>query len=162
MKKQSRIASVLLAFFLTVGGLALMVMLVYVAGNSVGRALFRSPLMGTIEITGLAGVVVVSVAIAFVEREKSNVVVDAVTATLPRRARRLLDAAMLLLSLGAVAFLLYAVVRDAFASLAAREPTLTLSVPIGPFKLVWAAGLFGSWLFMLKHFIEAVREGVSR
>jgi TRAP-type transport system small permease protein len=162
MKQHSRAASVLLGFFLTIGGLGLMVMMAYVVGNCIGRALFRTPIMGTIEIAGVAGAVVVSVAVAFAERENSNVVVDIVTASLPPRPRSILNALMLLLSLAGVAFLLYAVIGDAIASLVAKETTLTSGIPIGPFRLVWAAGLMGSWLFLLKHFIDVVRRAVRR
>ena len=162
MSQRSRAASVLVGFFLTIGGLALMVMMVYVVGNCIGRALFRIPIMGTIEIAGVAGALVVSVAVAFAEREKRNVVVDIVTESLSPRPRSILDALMLLLSLGAVAFLLYAVIDDGIASFAAKETTLTTGIPIGPFKLAWAAGLVGSWLFLLKRLIDAVRRTVER
>lgn len=162
MKQGSRTSSVLIGFSLTIGGLALMVMMVYVVGNCVGRALFRIPIMGTIEIAGVAGAFVVSVAVAFVEREKSNVVVDIVTGSLPPRARNILNTLMLLLSLAGVAFLLYAVINDMVASFATKEATLTAGIPIGPFKLAWAAGLAGSWLFLLKHLIDATRRGVKR
>ena len=162
MRQHSRAASVLVGFFLTIGGLALMVMMVYVVGNCIGRALFRIPIMGTIEIAGLAGAIVVSVAVAFAEREKSNVVVDIVTESLPPRPRSILDALMLLLSLGAVAFLLYAVIRNGIASLAAKETTLTTGILLGPFKLVWAAGLVGFWLFLLNRLTDAVRRAVKR
>jgi TRAP-type C4-dicarboxylate transport system permease small subunit len=161
MRQHSRASSVLVGFFLTIGGLALMVMMVYVVGNCIGRALFRIPIMGTIEIAGMAGAIVVSVAVAFAEREKSNVVVDIVTESLPSRSRSILDALMLLLSLGAVAFLLYAVIGSGITSFVAKETTLTTGIPIGPFKLAWAAGLFASWLFLLKYFIDAVRRTVK-
>jgi TRAP-type C4-dicarboxylate transport system permease small subunit len=162
MKQQSRAASVLVGSFLTIGGLALMVMMVYVVGNCVGRALFRTPILGTIEIAGMAGAIVVSVAVAFAEREKRNVVVDIVTESLSPRPRSILDALMLLLSLGAVAFLLYAVIDDGITSFAAKETTLTTGIPIGPFKLAWAAGLVASWLFLLKYLIDAVRRTMNR
>jgi TRAP-type C4-dicarboxylate transport system permease small subunit len=162
VKQGSRTSSVLIGFSLTIGGLALMVMMVYVVGNCVGRALFRIPIMGTIEIAGVAGAFVVSVAVAFVEREKSNVVVDIVTGSLPPRARNILNTLMLLLSLAGVAFLLYAVINDMVASFATKEATLTAGIPIGPFKLAWAAGLAGSWLFLLKHLIDATRRRVEK
>jgi TRAP-type C4-dicarboxylate transport system permease small subunit len=162
MKQHGRVVSVLVGFFLTIGGMALMVMMVYVVGNCVGRALFRIPIMGTIEIAGVAGAIVVSVAIAFAERERSNVVVDIVTESMPPRPRSMLDALTLLLSLGAVAFLLYAVIGNGIASFVDKETTLTTGIPIGPFKLAWAAGLVGSWLFLLKYFIDAVRRTVKR
>jgi TRAP-type transport system small permease protein len=162
MKQHSRAASALVGLFLTIGGLALMVMMVYVVSNCIGRALFKIPIMGTIEIAGVAGAIVVSVAVAFAEREKSDVVVDIVTEILPPRPKRILDALMLLLSLGAVAFLIYAVIDDGIASFAAKETTLTSGIPLGPFKFVWAAGLIGVWLFLLKYLIEAVRGTVKR
>ncbi len=43
MNQHRRPTSLLVTFSLAIGGLALMVMMLYVVGNCVGRALFRMP-----------------------------------------------------------------------------------------------------------------------
>jgi TRAP-type C4-dicarboxylate transport system permease small subunit len=162
MKQQSKFNSFLLGFFLTIGGIALMVMMVYVFGNCAGRALFKTPIMGTIEIAGLAGAVVVSIAVAFAEREKSNVVVDIITEALPSRPKSILEALMLILSLAALTAMIYAVIEDGIESIATKDASITLGVPLGPFKFVWAGGIIGSWIFMFKHLMEALKKAVKK
>ena len=68
----SKLGHVMIKVLLAVGGIALMVMMTIVVGNSIGRALFRTPIFGTIEIAGLAGVVLVAATVGFAAREHRN------------------------------------------------------------------------------------------
>jgi TRAP-type C4-dicarboxylate transport system permease small subunit len=147
---------------LVVGAVALMVMMVIVVGNSVGRAFFRTPILGTIEIAGLAGVIVVAAAVGFTEREQRNVVVDVVANRFKPRMRALADALTLFLSLGAVAFMFWAILKDALNSVTTHEITLTTGVFTAPFKFIWAIGVIILFLFLLQHMIEAVRKKGKR
>jgi TRAP-type C4-dicarboxylate transport system permease small subunit len=133
-------------------------MMVIVVGNSLGRSLFKTPIFGTIEIAGLAGVIVVAVAVGFAEREQSNIVVDVVANRFTPRTRALADAFTLFLSVGAVAFLLWAIFNDALHSLTMREITLTTGVLTTPFKFTWAIGVLILCLFLLQHMIEVFRR----
>ena len=147
---------------LVVGAVALMIMMVIVVGNSLGRSLFKTPIFGAIEIAGLAGVVVVAVAVGFAERERSNVVVDVVAIRFTPRIRAIVDAFTLFLSLGAVAFLLWAVFRDALNSVTRREIALTTGIFTAPFKFTWVIGIIVLCLFLLQHMIEAIRRWGKR
>jgi TRAP-type C4-dicarboxylate transport system permease small subunit len=137
-------------------------MMVIVVGNSLGRALFKTPIFGAIEIAGLAGVVVVAVAVGFAERERSNVVVDVVAIRFTPRIRAIVDAFTLFLSLGAVAFLLWAVFRDALNSVTRGEIALTTGIFTAPFKFTWVIGIIALCLFLLQHTIEAIRRWGKR
>lgn len=162
MSFYSKLSQVIIRVLLVVGAVALMVMMVIVVGNSLGRALFRTPIFGTIEIAGLAGVVVVAGAVGFAEREHRNIVVDTAANRFTPRTRALADAFTLFLSLGAVAFLFWAVFNNALRSLTIREATLTTGVFIAPFKFTWAIGIIILCLFLLQHMIEAIRKGGKR
>ena len=154
----SKLSHVVIKVLLVVAGVALMGMMVIVVGNSLGRALFKMPIFGTIEIAGLAGVIVVAVAVGFAEREQSNIVVDVVANRFTPRTKALADAFTLLLSVGAVAFLLWAIFKDALHSLTMREITLTTGVLTTPFKFTWAIGAIILGLFLLQHMIEVFRR----
>ncbi len=158
----SRLSHVVVRVLLVVASVALMIMMVIVAGNSVGRALFRKPIFGTIEIAGLAGVIVVAVAVGFAELEQRNVVVDVVANRFKSRTRAMADAFTLFLSLGAVAFMLWAIFNDALNSAAVGEITLTTGILTAPFKFIWSIGVIILGLFLLKHLIEAIRKGGKR
>jgi TRAP-type C4-dicarboxylate transport system permease small subunit len=154
----SKLSHIVIKVLLVVAGVALMGMMVIIVGNSLGRALFKVPIFGTIEIAGLAGVIVVAVAVGFAEREQSNIVVDVVANRFTPRIKALADAFTLLLSVGAVAFLLWAIFKDALHSLTMREITLTTGVLTTPFKFTWAIGAIILCLFLLQHMIEAFRR----
>ena len=158
----SKLSHVVIRVFLVVASVALMVMMVIVVGNSVGRALFRKPIFGTIEIAGLAGVVVVAAAVGFAELEQRNVVVDVVANRFKSHTRAIADAFTLFLSLGMVAFMLWAIFNDALNSVAVREITLTTGILTAPFKFIWAIGVIILCLFLLQHMIEAIRKGGKR
>jgi TRAP-type C4-dicarboxylate transport system permease small subunit len=162
MEFYSKLSQVITTVLLVIGGIALVVMMAIVVGNSIGRALFRTPIFGAIEIAGLAGVVVVACAVGFTERERRNVVVDVVAHRLKPRIRALADAFTLFLSLGAVAFLFWAVFNNAIRSLTIREVTLTTGVFTAPFKFTWAIGVIILCLFLLQHMIEVIRKRGKR
>jgi TRAP-type C4-dicarboxylate transport system permease small subunit len=155
----SKLGDVIIKVLLVVASVALMVMMVIVVGNSLGRAFFKTPIFGTIEIAGLAGVIVVAVAVGFAQWEQRNVVVDVVANRFTPRTREIADAFTLFLSLGAVAFMFWAIFNDALNSVAVREIALTTGIPTFPFKLTWAIGVIILCLFLLQHMIETIRKG---
>jgi TRAP-type C4-dicarboxylate transport system permease small subunit len=155
----SKLSHVIIRVFLVIGAIALMVMMVIVVGNSLGRAFFRTPIWGTIEIAGLAGVIVVAAAVGFAEWEQRNIVVDVVANRFKPLTRTIADTFTLFLSLGAVAFMLWAIFNDALNSLRIREIALTTGVITAPFKFTWAIGIIILCLFLLQHMIETVRKG---
>lgn len=144
--------------FLSIGVISLMIMMLIVVGNCLGRALFRTPIFGTIEIAGLAGVFVVAIAIGFTEREQRHVTVDVLANRFKPQLRSIIDSITLLLSLVAVAFLLWAIFKDALNSAITREITLTTGMITSPFKFTWAIGITILWLFLLQHLSKALRK----
>ena len=135
---------------------AVVAMMAIVVANIIGRIFFRSPITGTMELAGFAGVIVVAVAVGFAERERRNIVVDIVAKHFPPRLRIVTDAVTFFLSLGAVGLLFWAVADSALESLAQKETTLTLSVSLFPFRVVWAGGLLFLWGLLLRHLIQAL------
>jgi TRAP-type C4-dicarboxylate transport system permease small subunit len=154
----SRFVGVMRAVLLVIGAISLVIMMVVVVGNSVGRALFGTPILGTIEIAGLGGAIVVAAAVGFTAREKGNISVDLLMSRLRPRTRAFFDAVTYFLSLSGVLFLLYAVVRDAFGTLKAKEATVTMESPVAPFKLAWAAGILIVACFLIAHLVTAIRK----
>ena len=157
MKFFSKFGRIVGAALCVIGAIPLMIMITIVTGNSVGRALFRTPITGTIEIAGLAGVIVVAAAVGFTARERANVAVDVLMTRLKPKTKRVFDSVTSALSLGAVLFLLYAVILDAFKSVKLQDVTMTMSIPTSPFKFTWAAGVFILACFLVVHLIRAIR-----
>jgi TRAP-type C4-dicarboxylate transport system permease small subunit len=157
MKFFSKFGRIVSAALCVIGAIPLMIMMIIVTANSLGRALFRTPLSGTIEIAGLAGVIVVAAAVGFTARERGNVAVDILMSRLKPKAKRMFDTVTSILSLGAVVFLLYAVTLDAFKSLKLKEVTMTMNFPTSPFKSAWAAGVLILACYLLVHVIRTIR-----
>lgn len=153
--KYSRLVS---AALLVIGAIPLIIMMAVVTANSLGRAIFRAPITGTIEIAGLAGVIVVAAAVGFTARERANVAVDVLLSQLKPGAKRILDVVTLFLSFAAVCFLLYAIILDALKSFRTEEVTMMMSFPTPLFKFAWAGGIFVLACFLLVHLATAIRK----
>jgi TRAP-type C4-dicarboxylate transport system permease small subunit len=154
----SKLSNLIIRVFLVIGAIALMIMMVIVVGNCLGRAFFRTPIWGTIEIAGLAGVIGVAAAVGFAEREHRHIVVDVVTNRFTPCIRAIADTFTLFLSLGAIGFMLWAIFNDALNALRIREITLTTGVITAPFKFTWAIGIIVLFLFLLQHLAETLRK----
>ena len=156
--KSSTLTKFVLNPLLVIAGIALISMMTVITVNVFGRLFFHAPLLGAIEIGGLAGVVLIAISLFYTEKEQRNVYVEALVMHLPTRIRSLVDAAMRLLSLAAVALLFWAAFEDAMFSAQFNEPTLVLGIYTSPFKFVWALGLLILCLYLLKNIYTAIRK----
>jgi TRAP-type C4-dicarboxylate transport system permease small subunit len=158
MRFPSKYGRFVSAALLVIGAIPLIIMMIVVTANSLGRAIFKIPVTGTIEIAGLAGVIVVAAAVGFTARERANVAVDVLLSQLKPRAKRILDIGTLFLSFAAVCFLLYAIIIDALKSFRMEEVTMMMSFPMPFFKFAWAGGVFILACFLLVHLITTIRK----
>jgi TRAP-type C4-dicarboxylate transport system permease small subunit len=147
MKSPSRLDRILSATLLVIATVPLIIMMVIVTAVT-----------GAIEIAGLAGAVLVSASVGFTAREKGNVAVDILVTRLKPRVRAAFDAVTFLLSLGGVCLLLYAVILNAFKSIRLQDVTMTLDLPIPPFKFAWAAGIFILACYLALHLTTSIRK----
>ena len=141
---------------------ALMVMMLTVVANIIGRIFFKSPVMGTLEVAGFCGVVFVSAAIGLAQRERRNIYVDIVVQRFSARWRQISDSFTYFLSLIAVGILCWAITDSAIEALVDNDVTITLSVKTFPFRFIWATGLLILGIFLIKHFIEFLRGGAKQ
>ena len=156
--KPSTWAKYILNLLLVVAGIALTSMMAVITLNVFGRLLFRAPILGAIEIGGLAGVVLIAIAMFYTEKEQRNVFVEALVMHLPQRVRGIVEAATRLISLLTVALLFRAAFGDAMFSLEFNEPTLVLGIYTSPFKFIWAAGLLILCFYLMKNIYTAIRK----
>jgi TRAP-type C4-dicarboxylate transport system permease small subunit len=147
---------------LVIAAVALMAMMIIVVGNVIGRIFFKQPVLGTVELAGLAGVILIAVAVGFAEREHRNVVVDILASRFPPRTRAIADSFTLFLSFGALAFLSWAILDSAFHAATTGEFTETLAIKTGPFEFAWAIGALILCLLLLQHMIQAIIKGVKK
>jgi len=158
----AKLNRVMIGAVLVVGGVALMAMMAVIVGNSLGRVFFSTPIRLTIEGAGLAGVILISVAIGFAQRERSNIIVGVVYDRFPQRARIILETFTLFLSLVATICLVWAILKSALKSLRMQELTIASNIPIAPFRVIWAAGALILCLFLAWHLIEDIIKGLKK
>jgi TRAP-type C4-dicarboxylate transport system permease small subunit len=161
MTQRAGVSRVMIGVLLVVGAIPLLVMMALIVGNSLGRVFLNTPIKLTIEGSGLLGVILVTTAIGFAERERVNVAVRIVFERIPGRVRVVVESFTLILSLVVAAYLLWAIVDSALASLSIQEATIASRIPIAPFKFLWAAGILILCLYLALHLIEDIVKSVK-
>jgi TRAP-type C4-dicarboxylate transport system permease small subunit len=147
---------------LVIAALALIAMMAIITINVLGRMFLKSPIFGALEIAGLAGIVLSSIAIPYVEKERRNVLVEILVDKLPPRVKGFTDAFVLLLSLGVVVVLSYAMIKESLHAASFGEETLVLQLPTTPFKFIWSIGTLLLCVVLLLNIILSIRKGVKR
>jgi TRAP-type transport system small permease protein len=142
----------------TAATVVLMAMTAVIVGNILGRALFRTPIFGAIEIAGLTGSIVVSISVILTERARRNIVVDVVATRFPSRMRAICDGITRLLTTGTLLILFWAMFKFALDSLTGGEYTGTLGISPSPFQFIWAFGLLALCAYVVRHMVEAFRK----
>jgi TRAP-type C4-dicarboxylate transport system permease small subunit len=140
---------------LVVAGSALLVMMVVVIGNILGRITFKSPIIGTVEIVGLAGVILISIALIYTEKEHGHIVVSFAIDRLPQRLQAILHNITLLLSFGAVVLLVWGGILIILERLGEWTPILHLNAVV--FRSIWVVCSIVLCGVLLKHFFKQFR-----
>jgi TRAP-type C4-dicarboxylate transport system permease small subunit len=135
--------------------------MVIISFNVFGRW-FGRPILGAIDIGGLAGGVAAAIALPYTAREKRNVVVDILSEKLPRRVKGFFDAFTFSLSVVAIGLLVYVAFKEAFYAASFNETTLVISAPTSPVKFMWGIGLLLLLLVLINDVVVAFRKGAKR
>jgi TRAP-type C4-dicarboxylate transport system permease small subunit len=144
---------------IVVASVALLITMVMVVVNVGGRDFFAKPILGAVEIVGLAGVFLISFAIGFTEKERSHIVVRMLVSRLSKRLRLLFEIFTFSLSLGTVALLVWGGLVEAWELAHTRGATTNvLHLDRAPFAFVWVAGCIVFCGFLLHHLIEVLVE----
>ena len=160
IRRVSRVLDVIINGLAWVGAGAMVIMVLVVVSNVVGRYVFRQPVLGAVEMVGLLTVIVVFCVLAFTESERAHIVVDIVLSRLRGRTKAILASVMCFL--GAVFFIIMGLQgwdlmwSNLFPTM---RTTGVLSLPFAPFMFIMAFGcvLFG--LELLVHTFSILASG---
>jgi TRAP-type C4-dicarboxylate transport system permease small subunit len=151
INRVQKILDVITAGVSWVGAGALVLMVLVVVANVVGRYLLRKPVLGAVEMVGLLTVITVFCVIAFTEAKGAHIVVDILVSRLHGRTKTILASVMSLL--GAIFFIIMG--WQGWGLMVSNlspfvRTTGVLSIPFAPFMLIMALGcvLFGLELFV--------------
>jgi len=147
-------------FGIIVASVGLLITMIAVVLNVGGRVFFASPLLGTVEIVGMAGVLLIPFAMVITERNRAHIVVRMLVSRLSQRLQILFTILAFILSLGTVALLVWGGVLQIWEMLVRPEMvTPVLRVPKAPIISVWVVGCLVLFGFLLKHLIEELVKG---
>jgi TRAP-type C4-dicarboxylate transport system permease small subunit len=150
-----------ISLFLAV--ISLLIMMSLVTANVIMRGIFSEPILGTVEIVGLAGVLLISFALGFTEREQAHVTVMIMVGRLPQRLQSIFILVALFLSMVVVVVLFWAGVLQFWEAVVTPETmTYVLHVPLAPFFFVWLCGCVVLFIFLLGNFTKELVRARKR
>ncbi len=146
-----------------VASAGMLIIMMAVTVNVVGRAVFGAPLLGTVEIVGMAGVLLVPFALMITEQKRAHIVVEMLTSRLPARAQFVFTIVTFLLSLFAVVLLIWSGVLQVKDCLTRPDMvTPVLRIAKAPFVAVWVVGCLFIFGYLMQHLIETLVEGTKK
>jgi TRAP-type transport system small permease protein len=152
--------------WISMGTLFLMMFLV--TAGVIARYIFNKPIKGDMEIQELMMVLIVFVALPFLQHEKGNVYVELLVERLKGRPKAILQTVSQLLGMLILILIIWQTGIKAVHGLASMNTDVTLSllIPTAPFVLIADIGLvfFGiEWLIGLIHsFHQAIKPQTAK
>ena len=142
-----------------VASVGMLIIMTAVTVNVIGRAFFGMPLLGTVEIVGMAGVLLVPFAFVITEQKRAHIVVEMLTSRLSERTQSIIAVPVLLLCLFAVVLLIWGGVeqcRDCLTRPDMVTPVLRISK--APFVSVWVVGCLFLVGYLMQHLVEILSK----
>jgi TRAP-type C4-dicarboxylate transport system permease small subunit len=138
---------------------AIIVLMLLVTANIIGRYFFKSPITGTPEIACLLMIIIVFPALAWAALEGKHIKVDFIMDRFPQRVQVIVDSIMILVALGIFAIITW---YSFPAALNSSDVSSLLSVPQAPFYWVmavgWAVFCISIVVLLVKKIAEAFKK----
>jgi TRAP-type C4-dicarboxylate transport system permease small subunit len=141
---------------------ALLIMMTIVSLNVIGRAFFRAPVFGTVEIVELTGVILVSFILAYTQLQGENIIVTFLVDKFPPRLKAIIDSFTKFLNLVIIAALIWTGSVRAVEMVRVREITAIFRITQSPFRFVWVFGCITLFLVLIAQFIESLVKVVKK
>jgi len=144
-----------------IGACTALVMVILVTVHVLSRALFKKPLMGTVELEELMLVILVFLGMAYTQVQKKHISVDFLTSRFSERAQEILSIATSLLSTCLFFALSWQSILLSLTYLDKGVATFNLRIPL--FWIIWiiALGFFLFGVVLLKVFFQAASSTIK-
>ena len=145
-----------------VGACTALTMVILVTVHVLSRALFKKPLMGTVELEELMIVILVFLGMAYTQVKGMHISVDFLTSRLSERTQNILSVATSLLSLLLFFALSWQSILLSLIYLNKGNATFHIRIPL--FWVIWiiALGFFLCGVISLKHIFQATSETIRK
>ena len=145
-----------------IGACTALIMVVLVTAHVLSRALFKKPLMGTVELEELMIVILVFLGMAYTQVQGKHISVDFLTSRLSERTQNILAVANALLSLLLFFALSWQSILLSLIYLNKGNATFHLRIPL--FWVIWiiALGFFLCGVISLRHIFQVASEAIRK
>ena len=147
--------------FHLIGAWVLAAMMLLIVVNILSRYFYQS-IVGTFEIVGLMGAVLISTVLAYTAMQNRNVAIELMVSHLPPRAQAIIDSFVYLLSIAIVSLMAWRTVVQAHSRWLAHEATHELFIPLAPFILITGVGIALLVLVLVIKFVESLTGLVKK
>jgi len=141
---------------------ALIVVMLIVCANVIGRSFWETPVKGTVDIVSLLGAIVVGWAIAYTQVFKGHIRIDLLVERLPPRIQHIVDSVIDLIGFALFALISWETIIFAKANFEVGELSEVLKLPITPFASVVAIGCIALTLVLFIDLIKSVSKAVGK
>jgi TRAP-type C4-dicarboxylate transport system permease small subunit len=145
-----------------VAAAAIVLVMLIVCANVIGRAVFETPVKGAVDITGLLGAVILGWAIAHTQVLKGHIRVDLFMDTLPLLAQKIIDIFIDVINLIIFGLISWQTLVFAKATFDAGELSQVLKIPLTPFIIVVAIGCIALALVLLIDLAKSISKVVAK
>lgn len=143
MKSFEKVCGCLSTICGTMAGWSVIVAMLVMVIDVIGRYVFNNPLLGSVELNRILLVAIVFLGVSYAQLSKAHVRVDLVLSRTSSRLRLILEACALLIALVLFALMLYAAIPVAYNSIIIREyETGVIPFPMWPARVILTIGLF--------------------
>ena len=105
MSRLEKIVNLLTRWLNWMAAAALIVVMIIVCANVIGRSFFETPVKGTVDIVSLLGAIVIAWAIAYTQVLKGHIRIDLLVQRLPPRLQCIVDSVIDLIGLALFALI---------------------------------------------------------
>lgn len=145
-------------YLIKVSMVVILGMMFLVVGNVLGRFLFGAPIPGTFELTRLFLAIVVMTALGYGQLKKVFINITFIFSRLPGLVQKILLLFNSLLSLALFSLVFWQMLKLAERMAAGGEYTSVLRMPVHPWIIVAAIGVFFLCLALLWDFVQLIAK----
>ena len=158
LKKWDRFTKLWSERFSWVAVVAIAAMLSITVVDIISSKLFRRPLLGSMDIIGLLGLIVAVFAIAQTEVYKQHVRIDFLIVGLKERIQAIIGIVSSFFALMLIGLIIWQSVEYGISMQASTISSPTLRIPFYPFAFVIALGCIPLFLILLFELFESIRK----
>ncbi len=144
------------------GAVALGIMMALTFFDVLGRELFNSPIVGTVEVTELLMGMMIFLGIGLTTRTRGHIRVDILIMRLPARLQAFLEIITLAIAIVFTSLICWELWQRAFEFVAREDETQVWALPIYPFAFVIAVASLPLVTVMIVQFFQAVGVVAAR